>query len=149
MNLQLEAQEVKVISFKEFESMTQKNDDITYIYNFWASWCMPCVKEIPYFEELSSKYAKYKVKVVFMSLDFKKDLDARVKPFIAKHNMKSEVYLLYEPDYNSWIDKVDPSWSGGIPAILVINQSKKIRKFYEKSFTYPELEEIVKPIINK
>ena len=148
MSLQLEAQEVKVISFKEFEKMMERNDDITYIYNFWATWCMPCVKEVPYFEELNSKYTKDKVKVVFVSMDFKKDLETRLKPFIISHHMKSEVYLLYEPDYNSWIDKVEPTWSGGIPASLIINKSKKFRKFYEQSFTFSELEKVIKPMIN-
>jgi thiol-disulfide isomerase/thioredoxin len=148
MSLQVEAQEVKVISFKDFQSLTEKNDDVTYVYNFWATWCIPCVKEIPDLEKISSEYSKNNVKVIFICMDFKKDLESRVKPFIISHKMRAEVYLLSEPDYNSWIDKVDNKWSGGIPATLIINHNKKFRKFFEQPFTFDELEKIIKPIIN-
>jgi thiol-disulfide isomerase/thioredoxin len=148
MSLQLDAQDVKVISFKEFEIMKERNDDKTYVYNFMATWCVPCVKEIPYFEELNEKYRKNNVNVVFISLDFKIDLESRLIPLIKKHKILSEVYLLHEPDYNSWINKVDTSWSGAIPATLIVNSRKKISKFYEKTFYFQELEEIIKPFIN-
>jgi len=147
ISLNLKAQEIKVINFKEFEMLTQQNNDTTYIFNLWATWCQPCVAELPNFVKLDSVYSSKKVKVVFISMDFKKDLDTRLKPFIANHKIKQDVYLLSEPDANSWIDKADKLWSGGIPASLIVNNRLKIRKFYEKEFTFAELEEIINQII--
>ncbi len=141
------SQEAKVISFKEFEALTQRNNDTTYLYNFWATWCKDCVEELPFIEQINNTYLDKKVKVEFISLDFKKDLETRLKPFVAKRGLKSEVFLLNDVDYNSWIDKVDKAWDGSIPATLIINSSKKIRLFYQKEFTFAELEEIIKPII--
>ena len=141
------AQEVKVISFKEFEEMTRKNNDTTYLFNFWATWCTECVKELPNIEQINNTYLDKKVKVIFISLDFKKDLEKRLIPFVANHHLISEVYLLNDVDYNSWIDKVDKDWDGSIPATLIVNNSKNIRLFYRKEFTFAELENIILKII--
>ncbi len=141
------AQEVRAISFKEFEVMTQRNNDTTYIFNFWATWCGECVKELPNIEQINNTYLDKKVKVIFISLDFKKDLETRLKTFVANHHLKSEVYLLDDIDYNSWIDKVNKDWDGSIPATLIVNNSKNIRLFYRKEFTFAELEKIILPII--
>jgi thiol-disulfide isomerase/thioredoxin len=147
ISLNLKAQEIKVITFKELDSMTHQNNDTTYIFNLWASWCKPCVAELPNFVKLDSVYSSKKVKVVFISMNFKKELETQLKPFVANHKIKQDVYLLSDPDANSWIDKLDKSWSGGIPASLIVNNRLKVRKFYEKDFTFAELEEIINQII--
>lgn len=84
--------------------------------------------------------------MILVSLDFKRELDNRVKPFVQKNNITSEVLLLNEPDYNAWINRVDSSWSGAIPATVIISKGKK--EFFEKEFSsYPELENSIKPYI--
>jgi len=85
---------------------------------------------------------------VLASLDFKREFETRLKPYVEKNKISAMVLLLDEPDYNSWIDKVDPSWSGAIPATVIIARGKKI--FFEKEFTsYAELENTIKPLIQK
>lgn len=147
ISMNLKAQEIKVIGFKELDQMTQQNNDTTYIFNLWATWCKPCVAELPNFMKLDSVYSSKKVKVVFISMNFKKELETQLKPFVADRKIKQSVYLLNDPDANSWIEKLDKSWSGGIPASLIVNNRLKIRKFYEKDFTFAELEEIINQII--
>lgn len=136
------AQNATVIKFNDFEKLTAKQNDTTYVINFWATWCKPCVTELPYFETVNEKYASAKVKVLLISLDFKKTILA-VDSFITKRNIKSEVYLLDEINYNNWIDKVDTTWSGAIPVTLIINNKKKYHRFYEKDFTLEELEKAI------
>ena len=143
------AQEVKVITFKDLEQMMQRDNDTTYIYNFWATWCKDCVEELPNYEDLNTKYKDQKVKVILVSMDFKRELDTRLRPFISSHKIKSQVVLLNAMDYNSWIDKVDPSWGGSLPATLFINKSLNARKFFEKQLTLPQLEDQIKSINNK
>lgn len=142
------AQGVRIIKLPELEQMLNPENDTTYVINFWATWCKPCVKEMPYFEKLNEEMKSEKVKVVLVSLDFKRQIESQLKPFLVKNNIRSQVVLIDEPDYNSWIDKVDPSWSGAIPATIFINANKQARIFHEKEFKYEELYSIVKPLIN-
>lgn len=132
--------------FEDLAPIFAQQNDTTYVINFWSTWCAPCVKELPYFEALTEKYAIQKIKVILISLDFPKQLETKLKPFLKEHNLQSEVLVLTDPDANSWVDKVNPAWSGAIPATVVYQGNKS--KFYEKSFeNLAELEEIIRPFL--
>jgi len=117
----------------------------TYVVNFWATWCAPCVKELPYFEKLNSENKN--IKVVLISLDFKNQFESRLLPFLKTRKINSEVVLLTDKDYNTWLPIVDKDWSGSIPATLIIKKEKRV--FVEKSFSsYDELNKHVNTNIN-
>jgi len=140
-------QTVSIIKFGQLKEMMEKQSDTTYVFNFWATWCGPCVKEFPDFQKVSEKYTDKKIRVIFISLDFKKNYENTLVPFIKKKNVKNTVYLLDEPDYNSWIDKVYQAWGGELPATLIINNKSSIKKIYPHEFTFEELENTLKPFI--
>ena len=129
---------VKSYNFEGIRHYFEKSDDTTYIVNFWATWCTPCIKELPYFEKIGAEYKNRNVKVVLISLDMPKQAESRLIPFIRKKALQSEVILLDDPDANAWIEKVSPQWSGAITATVIYNS--KTRKFYEQTFTYEQLE---------
>ncbi|MCK4751475.1 MAG: TlpA family protein disulfide reductase [Bacteroidales bacterium] len=116
-------------------------NDTTYLVNFWASWCTPCVEELPAIERIGEEYRGEKIKIVLVSLDFPKQIESRLVPFIEKNKIRSEVLVLNDPDANKWIDKVDPAWSGSIPATLIYNRNG--RMFHEGTYTYEELKQII------
>jgi hypothetical protein len=94
---------------------------------------------LPYFEQLREGNEMKPFKMILVSLDFKSKLEG-VKSLIAKKGIQSEVVLLADGRASEWIDLVDSTWSGAIPATLVIKNNK--RYFYEKSYeSYKELEE--------
>ena len=142
----IEASAIKVLDFTQFENYLYQQSDTTYVINFWATWCKPCVDELPAFEKLNAEYQSKDVKVLLVSLDFPNHLETKVVPFINTNNIRSEVVILDDPDQNSWIPKVSEVWSGAIPATLIYNS--KSREFYEQSFTYEELETAVNKSIN-
>lgn len=109
--------------------------DTTYIINFWATWCKPCVAELPSFDSLS-KISK--VKILLVSLDFKEDIEKKVNPFLKSHNIKMECVLLDEINGNDFINKIDKSWTGAIPATLFKNKEHRI--FIEKKMHLSELQ---------
>ncbi|MBF0695431.1 MAG: TlpA family protein disulfide reductase [Flavobacterium sp.] len=118
-------------------------DDEIKVVNFWATWCAPCIKELPHFEKINSEYKKKGVEVILVSLDMAKQVEKALIPFIMRRKLGSDVVHLHDVDADVWINKVDPSWSGAIPATLII--SKDRRAFFEKEFTYDELQsEILK-----
>ncbi len=120
--------------FNDFnkEILENTSADSTYVINFWATWCAPCVKELPYFEELNEKYSGSAFKQILVSLDSPKKIESKVIPFIKKKSIKSEVVLLADGKFNSWIDLVDPRWSGAIPITLILKGDQKL--FYEQEF---------------
>ncbi|WP_299890967.1 TlpA disulfide reductase family protein [uncultured Lacinutrix sp.] len=138
--------ELIVYDFNELEPLLNIQDDKTYVVNFWATWCAPCVKELPYFETLNKEYKSKDVEVLLVSLDFPNQYDKRLKPFIAKHELRSKVVALNDVDSNSWIPKISEEWTGAIPATIIYNKSK--RQFYEQSFNYSELKTEVDKFLN-
>ncbi|RZJ65713.1 MAG: redoxin domain-containing protein [Flavobacterium sp.] len=136
---------VKSYNYETFKALLEKNNDSTYVVNFWATWCAPCIAELPNFEKLNAQYKDKKVSVLLVSLDFKKQVEKSLIPFIKRRNLKSKVVFLSDPDMNSWISKVNPDWTGAIPATVIYKGNQ--RKFYEQSFTYEQLETEVKPFI--
>ncbi|OXA98855.1 redoxin [Flavobacterium oncorhynchi] len=131
------SQNVKLLTIDQLNERIEKGKDSTYVVNFWATWCAPCIKELPHFEKLSAEHKSDKLAVLLVSLDFKSKLNSNVIPFVKRKNLKNEVFLLNEGSPQEFIDRIDPSWSGSIPATLFIKNDK--RKFVESEFTYEQL----------
>ncbi len=130
-----------VYDFKGFEKLLKLKDDKIHVVNFWATWCVPCVKELPYFDQLNAQYDD--VEVLLVSMDFKSSVKKSLIPFIEERKLLSRVILLDDPDENTWIPKIDKNWTGAIPATIIYNKDKS--SFYERSFNFEELEkEILK-----
>lgn len=138
---------VPVVKFDYVERLLQNKSDTTLVINFWATWCVPCVHELPAFDSVSDYFSNQKVSVILVSLDFISQYESRLKPFVEKNKIEQEVVLLNEPDYDTWINKVDPVWSGAIPATLILNGSNNYKKVYETEFTFHSLKEEVQKCI--
>ena len=106
-------------TFSDIEPLFHLDTDTTYFINFWATWCKPCVEELPYFEAFTEQYKNQKVKVILVSLDFPKKIETKLIPFLEKHQLKSEVVVLKDGKFNNWIDKVSPKWDGSIPVTYI------------------------------
>ncbi len=131
------SQNVKLLKIDQLNERIKNGKDSTYVVNFWATWCAPCIKELPHFEKLGADHKSEKLAVLLVSLDFKSKLASNVIPFVKRKNLKNEVFLLNESSPQEFIDRIDPSWSGSIPATLFIKGSN--RKFIESEFTYEQL----------
>ncbi|PWL37427.1 thioredoxin [Flagellimonas aquimarina] len=135
-----------IYNFQSFEPLLYKDDDKTYVVNFWATWCKPCIVELPYFERLNAEQKDNNVEVILVSLDMPSMWKSKLEPFVEKKEIKSTVVILDDPKQNDWIPKVAEEWGGGIPATLIYNKDK--RSFYEQGFTYEELNEELNKFIN-
>ncbi|HEY8937764.1 MAG TPA: TlpA disulfide reductase family protein [Cyclobacteriaceae bacterium] len=138
-------QEIDVVKFNTIQKLLDDKSASIQIINFWATWCAPCVKELPLIEAINEQASQEGVKVTLISLDFADKID-KVKNFVKLKKIKSTVVLLDDIDYNSWIDKVDKDWSGAIPATLLLNTKTGKRKFIEKELVDGELESLIKEI---
>lgn len=138
-----QAQEVRTMTTQEFLEEMGEKDAGTVVINFWATWCGPCVEELPHFNQLGKEYASSGLKLIFVSLDFN---ETTLQSFLESHDFEGEVIFLSnglrDPE---WIGKIDSTWSGAIPATLAQNYNSEAKAFHEGSFTYESLIEWLSP----
>jgi thiol-disulfide isomerase/thioredoxin len=132
------AQEIKSIKITDLEK-TIAESKTPLIVNFWATFCIPCIEEIPYFQEEVKKHQKEGVQLLLVSLDLKSYYPQKVQAFADKKKFTAPVVWLNETDADYFCPKIDPKWSGSIPASLFINNKTGYRKFLEAELTRAEL----------
>lgn len=141
LSFSLNAQKVNVYKIDNLLKRIHNNSDTLYIVNLWATWCKPCVAELPDFMKADSVYNNQKVKVLLVSLDFKEELEKKVHPFLKKNHVYTEVVLLDESNGNEFINKISEKWSGAIPATLITKKNNEVSEFFEKKLSYELLVE--------
>lgn len=141
--LSVAAQEqAKIVKLPELQELITSKGDHIKVINFWATWCAPCVKEMPLFEKLGQD--RKDVKVTFVSMDLDLDPDpAKVHKFVARKKLQSEVLILDEKDPNYYIEKIEKTWSGALPATIIVNSKTGQRKFVEKELHEGDLEKLI------
>lgn len=140
------AQQAEIVKLKQLQDHINRETDNIKIINFWATWCAPCIKEMPLFEKISAE--RKDVEVTLVSLD----LDLNPKPetvyrFVDRKKLQSKVLILDEKDPNVWINQIEKGWSGAIPATIIINGKTGQRKFVEKELHEGDLEKLIAEIL--
>ena len=102
-----------------------KQDDKIYVINFWATWCIPCVKELPAFERLREEYYDKSVEVILISLDLSSQKDNVVVPFLKRKRIKSPVFIFNDSNEQFWIEDISKDWTGSIPSTLIYNKKQR------------------------
>lgn len=136
------AQQVPAMSARSIIWHTSSKDTV-YVINFWATWCAPCVHELPEFNKLKTKYAAQPVKVILVSLDFKEDVPAKLSRFLQRQKVTPEVIWLSDTDPNQYIPTFDDKWEGSIPATIVVYPGKGFKRFIEGTVTAAQISSIV------
>ncbi len=133
-----------MIKLNQLQKVIHESGQVKVI-NFWATWCAPCVKELPYFEKLN--HDNKNVQVLLVSMDY--DLDPnpeKVKRFIERKKLQSKVVILAEENPSEWIDKIDKNWTGALPSTLVINAASNKRKLIQGELKEGELEKLIEEV---
>ena len=137
-------QRVELMKLEPLRQTIQQEQGVQVI-NFWATWCGPCLKELPLFEKLNAE--RRDVRILLVSLDMDLDPDPqKVRSFVARKKLKSTVIILDERNPNEWIDKLEKTWSGALPATLVIHNKTGKRRFIERELHAGELEKLISEI---
>jgi thiol-disulfide isomerase/thioredoxin len=133
------------VSIAELKQRIAQGADTVFIVNFWATWCKPCVEEMPVLEGIYHAYKGKPVKVLLVSLDFHDQIENRLLPFIRQNTLKNEILILKEENPNNWIPMVNSSWSGAIPACWFIFKGRE--RFYEGQITLKQINHILNELI--
>lgn len=141
-SLHTNAQQIQAYKAHELMQRISKTDTF-YIVNFWATWCGPCVKELPQFTNLAAQFAGRPVKIILMSLDFKDAYPKKVAAFVQKKKLQHEVVWLNETNANEFIPKIDNRWQGSIPATLLYYKKTEYTNFFEGTITAQQLQLLI------
>lgn len=142
---QTENQKLTLITdYNELFSKFTQEDEKLYVVNYWATWCKPCVEELPEFMEVNKELKENpNFKMILVSLDKASALDTTVKKFVENNNISTDVYLLSDNKRQlQWIPMVNESWSGAIPSTAFYKNGKQVA-FVEGQLNKEQLKEII------
>ena len=98
ISIGMQAQNIPVYDdFEDYQFLLEKENDTTYVVNYWATYCAPCVEEMPVFRKLEKNYSDKPVKIILTSLDFGSNATERVHNFMKKHDILSKVVIQDDP----------------------------------------------------
>jgi thiol-disulfide isomerase/thioredoxin len=140
------SQEIKAVKIDELEKIIAETKT-PLIVNFWATWCIPCIKELPYFLSEYEAHKKDSLQLLLVSFDFKEGYPETIKEFIQKRKITAPVLWLNETNADYFCPKIDSAWSGAIPASLFINPKSGYRKFYEDQLSHEQLKKEIMAIL--
>ena len=135
-------QQAELVKLDQLQNLISSKSENIKVINFWATWCAPCIKELPLFEKLGQDRKDVEVTLVSMDLDLDPNPE-KVHKFVARKKLQSKVVILDAKDPNHYIDQIEKSWSGALPATIIINGKTGQRKFVEKELHEGELEKLI------
>jgi thiol-disulfide isomerase/thioredoxin len=136
-------QAIKKMSIGELEAYIRLSNK-PLVVNFWATFCAPCVHEIPYFKSTIKDKYHGSVELILVSLDPPDYFPAKIASFALQRNFPASLVWLNETNADYFCPRIDEKWSGSIPATLMVNNKKNYRKFYEQQLTPLQLERELK-----
>ncbi|MBP6687686.1 MAG: TlpA family protein disulfide reductase [Lacibacter sp.] len=142
----IQAQPIKRWKMDDLLQYANTSDSVLVI-NFWATFCGPCIAELPYFHSITNKYKKQHVKLLLVSLDFEEYYPKRIRDFANKRKYTAEIVWLDEEKPDEFCPRIDPKWTGSMPATLFINKKTGYRKFVEAEMKPEDLEREVKLVL--
>jgi thiol-disulfide isomerase/thioredoxin len=140
------AQKITVWKAADLKAAMDTSNSPTVI-NFWATFCKPCIAELPHFQQLADAYREKGLKLMLVSLDLKDAYPKQIAKFAAARKLTAPVFFLDESNADLFVPLVDSTWSGAIPASLFINRKKDYRRFLEEELSREKLEAEIRKML--
>lgn len=136
---------IKKIKLADLEQTIAQSDH-PLIINFWATFCTPCIKEIPYFQSTVAQFKE--VELILVSLDGPAAYPAKIAAFAQGHEFTASIFWLDENNAG-FCARIDPRWTGGIPSSLFINNKTHYRRFFDRQLTEPQVSLEIKEMLKQ
>jgi len=112
-----------------FQKLVAAQKGKIVLADFWATWCVPCRKEMPALVALQAKLKSKGVELIAISADEPEQEKAALQ-FLKTSKVQGPVYVKRPKDDEKFINTIDPKWSGALPALFVYDRNgKKVRSF--------------------
>jgi thiol-disulfide isomerase/thioredoxin len=142
LHLKSDAQKMEKWKITDVANLIEKSDSILVI-NFWATFCVPCIEEIPDLIKCANLHKTEKVKLYLISLDLPEYYPNKIRKFVTKKKFSTNIAWLNETNADYFCPIVSAQWSGAIPATLIVNKKKGYRQFYEKKLSASEIKSAI------
>ena len=142
----VQGQEIKSVKITDIEKIIAESKT-PLIINMWATWCLPCIEELPYFQNEVAEHSKDSLQLILVSLDFKESFPSGIVKFMNKRKITAPVVWLDETNADYFCPKIDAKWSGAIPATLFINNKTGYRKFVEGKISPEQLKKEIRAVL--
>ena len=117
-----------------------------YVVNVWATWCMPCVEELPEFIKFYEAHQSGDIGFVSLSADLHYEFEETVVPFVAEHRLPFPVWVQHGVPPETLIALLDVAgtkWDGPLPATFVFDSAGNLVKFWQERVTFDLLEKTI------
>jgi len=117
------------------------------VLNLWATWCVPCLREIPDLVALEKEFGARGLTLVGLGMDDPGALAEQVEPFRSKNFPAFRTWLRSEPDMDALVSVVDPAWNEILPTTYLIGRDGKVLKKIQGKRTLEQFRELVQEIL--
>lgn len=143
------AQKIPSWKIADVAAIADRKSDSVYVINFWATYCKPCIGEIPYLQSIVKKYSRLKVKLLLVSMDLPSFYPHKIKKFTKENNYTADIVWLDESDPNHFCPVIDKQWMATMPATLFVNQATGYKKFVNSSISEEQFEKELRKAVGK
>jgi thiol-disulfide isomerase/thioredoxin len=115
--------QVGLLDETSFKEALSENKGNVLVVNVWATWCVPCVEEMPDLIKLADYYENKNVKIISISIDYHEEIESKILPFIKKYNLNFPVFVNNFENDEAFINFFNTEWSGAIPATFIYDKN--------------------------
>lgn len=116
------------------------------LVDFWATWCVPCRKEMPLVAKLEAKLKAKGFVVVTISSD-ELDNEPAARAYLKEAGITTTGYIKAPKDDDAFIRQVDPKWGGELPALVLYDKTGKKVKIWKGETAIAEIEAAVSKLL--
>ena len=120
--LSLAAEPLARINEISYPKMIEAQQGKVVLVDFWATWCVPCRKELPELVKLEARLKAKGLVLIPISAD-EPENEAGAREFLTKAGVKTQGYLKAPKDDDAFIRAIDPKWGGELPALVLYDKT--------------------------
>lgn len=143
------SQELVKADMNVLDSIKSANKGKVILFNFWATWCRPCVEEFPDLLKLKENFSDTSFTLVLVTLDFGKSFEVKTKEFLKKNDVDFVTYFNGFGKDEDLINYMSKDWEGSIPATFIYDKKGIMRNSFIGKQSYDAFRKAVQKLTVK
>ncbi len=132
------------IKLNQIETLLSEKKQGLIIINLWATWCPPCVAELPHFGNIYKQYSGKDLHLYLINIEGKQSKEKVLEPFLKKNPLPCPVYLLEGGNPEEFEKVLKTEISGALPVTIIYSSEGKLIKKFEGSITETDIQSVLR-----